>query len=137
MEECLKCGKMVDIQQVEILPDGGILEVAVHDKKTICKWTTYNNIDDMQKLYDKKLRVKDNPEIVCPRCNEKGILRWHHNAGENKVEEHELRMDYRYYVEHKDKKRCDMSLRGGLRVEALKRCGRFISMSKYGVYERT
>jgi len=118
MEECPKCRKSCEIQQTEILPDGGILEMAIHNDGTKhCKWPTYDSFEALERFNDKEHKKEERKQrktqiMKCPRCGKMGSINLHHHEAKTRKlkngkkvattkSEDQFRIDARYYIYHK------------------------------------
>ena len=139
MEECLKCGKAAEIQQTEILPDGGILEMAIHEDGTAPhKWSAYDSLEGLQRYHEKN---KTSQTMKCPRCGKKGVIHCHHHNAKTFINndgkrentpEDVLRVDARYYIRHEGDQRC-IVFTPEEREKVLKKLGRYISTPRSNI----
>ena len=137
IKPCLKCGRKGERNAIEILPDNGVLWMVVHDDGQVCRWPSYNNIED---LADKGRKHKQNPtKILCPKCNQMGRVN-HYHKRKGPIEE--TSMNVEYYISHepiqgtwgkKEKttkfRRCQ-NFTQAQRDEILKQLNRYISTPK-------
>ena len=126
---CVICKTVGTRKAIEKLPNNGILWRVEHEDGTICEWGEYDSFNDLTKH-----REPNPPQMICPRCEQNGIVSAWRQDPTNKPDTYRYTIKHYYNPKHKFlSKQCQI-ITQTQRDSVLKALGRYI---EHGIDKKT